>query len=96
MAAIELAPEVGDDFDRIIDHLLEHEVTEASDRIEEIVNAISVLESNPLIGRPITEGMRELIIGQRAKGYIALYRFVSEIDVVFVLAIRTQKEAGYR
>ena len=96
MATIELAPEIGDDFDRIIDHLLEHEVAEASNRINEIVNAISVLESNPLIGRPTKDDMRELVIGQRSKGYVALYRFVAEVDTVFVLAIRAQKEAGYK
>jgi len=96
MATIELAPEVGDDFDRIIDHLLEHEVTEATDRIGEIVGALSILEGNPLIGRPTTGDLRELVIGQRSKGYVALYKFVAEIDTVFILAIRAQKEAGYK
>ncbi len=96
MAIIELAPEVGDDFDRIIDHLLEHEVRETADRIDEIFSAISVLERNPLIGRPATEDLRELIIGQRSKGYVALYRFVAEIDTVFILAIRAHKEVGYK
>jgi len=96
MAAIDLAPEVGDDFDRIIDHLLEHEVTEATDRIDEIVGALSILEGNPLIGRSTTGDLRELVIGQRSKGYVALYKFVAEIDTVFILAIRAQKEAGYK
>ena len=53
------------------------------------------LERNPLIGRPSRAGLRELVIGQRLRGYVALYRYVSEIDTVFVLAIRSQKEAGY-
>ncbi len=96
MAKIELAPEISDDFDRIVDHLLEHEVIEATVRIDEIVSAISVLENNPHIGRPTTEDLRELIIGQHSKGYVALYRFVAELDTVFVLAIRAQKEAGYK
>lgn len=65
-------------------------------RIDEILKAISVLESNPLIGRPTGNDLRELIIGQSAGGYVALYRFVPEFDTVFVLAIRGQKEAGYR
>ncbi len=38
---------------------------------------------------------RELVIGRRAKGYVALYRYVEPIDTVFVLAIRSQREAGY-
>ena len=37
--------------------------------------------------------MRELVIGHGSHGYVALYQFVPEIDVVFVLAIRAQREA---
>ena len=40
-------------------------------------------------------GMRELVIGRRARGYVALYRYVAELDTVFVLAVRGRKEAGY-
>lgn len=95
MARIELASETGEDFDRILDHLLRHEASDAAARIEEILQAISVLEFNPLIGRAVRAGMRELIIGRESRGYIALYRYVSEMDTVFVLALRSQREAGY-
>jgi len=95
MSRIELAPEVGDDFDRILNHLVEYEATDAKSRIEDIMRAIDVLESNPLIGRRVRADLRELVIGRRARGYVALYRYVSELDTVFVLAIRGQKEAGY-
>ena len=95
MSRVELAPEVGDDLDRILEHLLEHEVAEARLRIEDIVRAIDVLERNPLIGRPVRADLRELVIGHRARGYVALYRYVAELDTVFVLAIRGQKEGGY-
>ena len=40
-------------------------------------------------------GCRELVIGRRAHGYLALYRYVAEIDTVIVLAVRSQREAGY-
>jgi hypothetical protein len=30
-----------------------------------------------------------------ARGYVALYRYVPELDTVFVLAIRGQRKAGY-
>lgn len=96
MAVVELAPEVGDDFDRILNHLLEHDAADATGRIDEIVDAISVLETNPMIGRPTSGGLRELVIGRDSRGYVALYRFIAEIDTVFVLAIRAQKEAGYK
>ena len=95
MSRIELAPEVGDDFDRILNHLVEHEAAYARSRIEDIIRAIDVLERNPLIGRCVRADLGELVIGRRARGYVALYRYVSELDTVFVLAIRSQKEAGY-
>jgi plasmid stabilization system protein ParE len=95
MSRVELAPEVGDDLDRILEHLLAHRGADAPSRIEDIMRAIDVLERNPLIGRPARADLRELVIGRRAQGYVALYRYVAEIDTVFVLAIRGQKEAGY-
>ena len=95
MSRIELAAEVGDDFDRILDHLARYQVENPGARIREIVAALDVLEHNPLIGRPVANGKRELVIGRRAHGYVALYRYVAEADTVFVLAVRSQREAGY-
>ncbi|MGZ8203223.1 MAG: type II toxin-antitoxin system RelE/ParE family toxin [Burkholderiales bacterium] len=95
MARIKLASDSMDDFDRILDHLLAHELEDADARVREVISAIDVLEQNPLIGRPVKTDLRELVIGLRAHGYVALYRYVEEIDTVFVLAIRGQKEAGY-
>jgi plasmid stabilization system protein ParE len=95
MTRIELAPELVDDFDRILDHLAKHDVANAASRIHDIVRAIDVLERNPLIGRPAPQELRELVIGRRSRGYVALYRYVESIDTVFVLAIRSQSGAGY-
>ncbi|MES2129383.1 MAG: type II toxin-antitoxin system RelE/ParE family toxin [Pseudomonadota bacterium] len=95
MARVELAPEITDDFDRILNYLLEHPIDRAADRVMEIVQAIDVLASNPLIGRPVANGKRELVIGRKARGYVALYHYADEIDTVFVLAVRSQREAGY-
>ena len=39
--------------------------------------------------------MNALVIGRRTHGTIALYRTVAVIDTLFVLAIRSQREAGY-
>ncbi len=95
MTAIELAPELGDDFQRIIDHLKSQQVDDPALRIAEIIKAFDVLEHNPRIGRSVSSGHRELVIGRRSHGYVALYRYVAEVDTVFVLAIRGQREAGY-
>lgn len=95
MARIEFAPEIVDDIDRIFDHLAKHEVADIAACIQNIIDAISVLERNPLIGRPAGGDRRELVIGRRSRGYVALYRYVEEIDIAFVLALRSQQEAGY-
>ena len=94
MSPIELASEVGDDFDRILDHLAHYQVENPALRIREIIEAINVLEFNPMIGRPANNDKRELVIGRRSHGYVALYRYIVEIDTVFILAVRSQKEAG--
>jgi toxin ParE1/3/4 len=95
MTRIELAPEVAEDFERILEHLATYQVENPERRIGEIIGALDVLESNPLIGRPATNGKRELVIGRRSHGFLALYRYVAEIDTAFVLAVRSQREAGY-
>jgi plasmid stabilization system protein ParE len=95
MTRIEFAPAVADDIDRIIDHLLQHGIKDATARIQDIIRAVDVLDHNPLIGRPVEGDKRELVIGRHAHGYIALYVYVEEIDTVFVLALRSQTEAGY-
>lgn len=96
MARIELAPEVLDDFDRIVDHLSRFEADHISQVIGEIADAVQVLQHSPLIGRPVKGGKRELVIGRGSRGYVALYRFVAAIDTVFVLAVRNQRESGYK
>lgn len=95
MTRIEIAPEVAEDFERILEHLATYQVEHPERRIDEIIGALDVLESNPLIGRPMANGMRELVIGRRSHGYLALYRYVAEMDTVIVLAVRSQREAGY-
>jgi plasmid stabilization system protein ParE len=95
MSRIELLPGVADDFGRIADHLAEFDVADITLRIHEIIQAIAVLEHNPMIGRPVDDDKRELVIGRDARGHVALYRYLAEIDTVFILALRGQREAGY-
>jgi toxin ParE1/3/4 len=96
VAHVELAPEVLDDFDRFFDHMARFEVEDAPARIAEIVQAMQILTHSPLIGRPVKGGRRELVIGRDSYGYVALYRFVARIDTVLILAIRNQRESGYK
>ena len=91
-----MAPEVLDDFERILDHLERFKVEDGSVRIAAIVEALQILTHSPLIGRQLRGGNRELVIGRRSRGYIALYRYASEVDTVFILAVRSQLELGFR
>lgn len=54
-------------------------------------SAIQILTHSPLIGRPVKDGKRELVIGRATRGYVALYRYVAAINMVFVLAVRAQR-----
>lgn len=96
MVRIELAPEVLDDIDRFIDHLQQHEAVNVADRVEEILDAIQILSRSPMIGRPVKDGKRELVIGTGNRGYVALYRYLAAIETVFILALRAQREAGFK
>ncbi|MBS7455726.1 type II toxin-antitoxin system RelE/ParE family toxin [Coralloluteibacterium stylophorae] len=95
MARVRLAPGVFDDLDRIVEHLHQHDVETADVRGAQIISALDVLADNPLIGRPAGDDRRELLIGRDGPGYVALYRYLSVLDTVLVLAIRAQREAGY-
>ena len=96
MVRIELAPGALDDIDRFLDHMAQHEVADMPGRVEQILGAIQILSHSPLIGRPIKDGKRELVIGRGTRGYVALYRYLADIDTVFVLALRAQRESGFK
>lgn len=96
MTRIEIAPEVFDDFDRFFDFIAQYDADSAPERIGEILEAVQVLSSSPMIGRPVRGGKRELIIGRASRGYIALYRYVASIDTVFILSMRSQRESGFK
>ena len=96
MTHVILSRQVKDDFDRIFDFLFEHAPEYATLRIEAIISAIDVLASSPMIGRPVSEGQRELIISTGASGYLALYRYDPVADTIYVLAVRSQRERGYK
>ena len=92
MATVELSEETNSDFERILAHLEEHEVERPLARIEEIIAALDVLATSPYIGRPVSDGQRELVIGRRSHGYIARYAYDPVRDLVQIFAIRHQRE----
>lgn len=95
MARVELGDRISVDLQRIVAHLAEHDASAIEDRVAVIFRALGVLEENPLIGRLFSDEWRELVIGRDAQGYLALYIYKPLDDTVHVLAIRSQREAGY-
>lgn len=89
------APRVLDDLERIVDQLCAHEVADAEARVDDILRAVALLESSPDIGRPVGEGVRELVIGLGSNGYVARYRHLDALDTVVVLAVRAQRERPF-
>lgn len=96
MTRIELAPEVFDDFDRFFEYIAQHAPDSAAERIGEILEAVQILSHSPQMGRPVKGGKRELVIGRASRGYVALYIYVAALDTAFVLAVRSQREEGFK
>lgn len=81
--------------ERLADFLQEENPIEAAKTIALITEAVQILENHPLIGRPIEQGLKELVISRGKSGYVALYSFEPLQDTILVLAVRHQRESGY-
>ena len=96
MAQVIYAAEALADLDRLAEFLLEQSPESAPSVVTHVTHAIEILADHPLIGRRMDGELRELVILRGASGYIALYRFDPVRDIVRLLRIRHQREAGYR
>ena len=83
------------DLEELVDFLHAHQAEYAVETIDLILNALNILEQHPHIGRLVQNKFRELIISRGKTGYVALYEYDEVSDVVLILAIRHQREAGY-
>lgn len=84
------------DLERLSDFLLETDPQAAQDTAILILDALEILVQHPEIGRKVHFGQRELVISRGRTGYLALYRFLPHIDRILVLALRHQRESGYK
>lgn len=96
MAQIVYSGEAFTDFERIVEFQLEASSEVAVQVLDLIGDAIDIPATHPLIGRRVDDHIRELVISRGATGYLALYRFDAAFDIVRILRIRHQREAGYR
>lgn len=90
-----LRPSPAPEIERIVQHLVAHEVDDVEGRLGEIFDALELLIRHPLIGRPVAGGRRELAIGQGSHGYVARYRYDRLDDEIVVMALRAQREVGF-
>lgn len=86
------------DLERIFEFNFERDPAVALQHIEKIIEAVLILDRHPGIGRrvPGEPPLRELVISYGNSGYIALYDHSRAQGIVRVVAIRHQREAGYR
>jgi plasmid stabilization system protein ParE len=95
LANLKITDRAGRDLERLTDFLLETDVSAAVETTDLIIDAISILKRHPLIGRPVEDGYRELVISRGRSGYMALYKYEEANDLVLILAVRHQRESGY-
>lgn len=95
MAKLIYAKGALNNFEHILEFLLATEPASAYTVVDNIADAIEILQRHPLIGRPLENEKHELLISRGKTGYVALYRYDESLDIVFVLALRHQREVGY-
>ena len=95
MARIVHSPEAIEDLARLWVFLEQAAPDQASVAIENLIGAIDVLVSHPLVGRRVAGEARELVISRGTTGYVALYRFEPAREVIRILRIRHQRETGF-
>ena len=96
MAELVYAPQALADLERLSDFLLETDPQAAHDTAILIFEVLEILVQHPEMGRKVHLGQRELVISRGRTGYLALYRFLPLIDRILVLALRHQRESGYK
>jgi plasmid stabilization system protein ParE len=95
MARWVLSPSAAEDLEQLTDFLMQRMPDEAARTVDLVVDALNILEEHPRIGRPLEFALRELVISRGKTGYLALYEYDEQSDLVIVLALRHQREQDY-
>jgi plasmid stabilization system protein ParE len=94
VARVEVTERVMGDLERLFDFIAEEDPVRARKQVLSVRRVLELLADHPLLGREAEEGRRELILSRARHGYIAKYRGLPAEDVVLILAVRHQREAG--
>ncbi len=96
MPQVKLGDEVPADFERFKKFLQDIAPEKIEEVIDTIIDGLSILEHTPYAGEPHpldkVPDMRKLVISYGKAGYVALYTFDPQTDVVTIQAMRHQKE----
>lgn len=95
MARVEITSRALHDLARLFDFIALENPELARQQLDSVRRAFELLADHPLLGRAAEDGRRELILSRGRHGYIAKYRWITSEDVVLILAVRHQLEAGY-
>lgn len=95
MTRLAISDAAAEDIERLADFLMAHLPHEAVRTVDVILDGLEILKVHPEVGRPRETGMRELVISRGRSGYLALYAYDAEADLVVVLSLRHQRESGY-
>jgi len=82
--------------ERLFDFVAAEDPSRAPSQIPSVRRAFEALADHPLLGRVAEAGRRELVLARGRYGFIAKYRWLEVEDTVLILAVRHQREAGYR
>ena len=95
MARVEITNRALADLERLFDFIAERDPRRAREQLLSVRRALELLAEHPLLGRDAEDGRRELVLSRGRHGYVAKYRWLPDDDVVLILAVRHQLEAGY-
>ena len=95
MARVEVTKRALADLERLFEFIASTDPRRARAPLISARRALDLLADHPLLGRDAEDGRRELVLSRGRHGYAAKYRWLPADNVVLILAVRHQLEAGY-
>jgi plasmid stabilization system protein ParE len=95
MARVEISERALADLERLFDIIATENPQRARKQLLSVRRALELLADHPLLGRSAEDGRRVLFLSRGRYGYVAKYRWLPAHEVVLILAVRHQLEAGY-
>jgi plasmid stabilization system protein ParE len=95
VARVEITATALADLERVHEFIATTDPDAARRQLASMRSAFTLLADHPLLGRAADYGHRELMLSRGRNGYVAKYRYMPALDLVFILAVRHQREAGY-